>query len=135
MAERTEKSTQMILGIFAILMLIIFTIASLGLEYDFTKYVVMITGFALFGILISEAGVYQYFRNKGYKKIGFADMLIFGAILLAGGVLLNSFLMISQIAQVSPEWLISYAQVSGTIIGIISLIIVLIFMLTPRIKA
>jgi len=135
MTDKTEKSTQTILGIFAILMLIVFTIASLGIKYDFTKYVVMITGFALTFILISEAGVYQYFRNKSYRKIGFGDIIVFIAILLAGGVLVNSFLMIAQIAQISPAWLISYAQASGTIIGIVGLVIAIIFMATPRVKA
>lgn len=135
MVEKIEKSTQLILGLFAILMLIIFTIASLGLKYDFTKYVVMITGFVLTCILISEAKVFQYFHNHGYRKISFGDLLVFGAILLAGGVLVNSFLMLSQIAEISPAWLISYAHVSGTIIGIIGLIIAVIFMITPKIKA
>ena len=135
MEKNIEKSTQTILGIFAILMLAIFTIASLGLKYDFTKYVVMIAGITLTLILISEAGVYSYFRNKSYKKIGFGDIQIFGSILLAGGVLVNSLLMITQLSSVSPAWLISYAHVSGAIIGVIGLIVAIIFMITPRVKA
>jgi hypothetical protein len=134
MAEKTEKLTQTILGIFAILMLIIFTVASLGAKYDFTKYVIMITGFVLSLTLISEAGVYQYFRSKSYKKIGFGDVVVLLAILLAGSVLINSFLMISMLSEVAPTWLITYSQASGTTIGILGLIVAIVLMITPRVK-
>jgi hypothetical protein len=135
MKDKLEKSTQTILGIFAVLMLVIFTIASIGIKYDFTKYVVMISGFFLTFILISEAGVFQYFRSKSYKKITFGDIIIFVSILLAGGVFINSLLMIPQLSAVSPLWLISYAQVSGAIMGLIGLIVAVIYMMTPRVKA
>lgn len=131
---KTEKTTQTILGIFAVVSLIIYTLASLGIKYDYTKYVIIIVGFVLGIVLILEAGVFTYFQTKSYRKITFGDLVIFVTTILAGGVFLNSLLLINAVKEQIPLWLQTFAQSSGTIIGIVGLIVALFFMLTPRIR-
>ena len=131
---KTEKNTQTILGVFAILLLVIYTLVSMGRD-EWAKYVFVVVGFALALILVSEAGVKTYFMSKKYRQITFSDMIVFGSMILAGGVLLNSFLMISSIKEQAPSWLLSFATSSSVIIGVLGTLVAIFYMVTPRIKA
>lgn len=134
MAEKIEKTTQLILGVFAILLFILYFMSTLG-HSEWIKYVFVLVSFVLAAVIISEAGVFSYFKTQGYKKISFSDIIIWLSLILAGGVIINGFLMIQAIGQAAPTWLLSYAKTSGAIISGLGTLIAIVYMVTPRLKA
>jgi hypothetical protein len=134
MAEATlEKKSGLWIGLFVIVMSIIYVLVTLG-KTDWVRWIAIIWGFFLAGLLFSEAGIIEYFRKKEYKKLGFGDFVVWMTVASAVIVLMNTFLLIQVVRENAPLWLVSFSQTTGLIAGSIAGILGIAHILLPRFK-
>lgn len=133
MLKNIEKKTALWMGLFVLVMSIIYILVTLG-KADWVTWIAVVWGFFLAGLLILEAGIIDYFRKKEYKKIGFGDLVVWFSVAFAIIVAINSALLIGALRSSAPEWLVSFASTTGVIAGIGAGILGIIHILMPKFK-
>ena len=99
---------------------------------DWTVYPAIATGILLGLIILSEVSVMTYFKRSTYKKIDIKDIIGIISLLIGGGVIVNSLLLIPQIGALAPEPLLSFFGVIGVIVSVGAGILALVHILTPK---
>ena len=134
MSEKNiEKQTSLWMGLFILVMALMYILASLG-KVDWLRYIAVIFGFFLAGFLFIQSGIRVYFQRQEYKKISIGDFVVFATIIFAAGILINSFLLIEALKNISPNWLLSFSRVTGIIAGTGAGILAVVHLLLPRFK-
>lgn len=128
-----QNKTNLWIGAIVSLMGLGYLLTSLG-QADYIKYIFSVFGVLLSVFLFIEAGIIQYFKNENYKQIGFGDFVVFGTIIIATGVLLNSILIFQAIKDVFPLWLSNFATTTGVLFGILGIIAGVLHIAFPRFK-
>jgi len=133
MTDNIEKRTSMWMGLFIIVLALIYIFTTLG-KTEWITWISIIFGFFLAGFLFIQSGIVTYFKKDDYKKIGLEDLVVWLTIIFAVGVLLNTILLIETISNVSPEWLISFATTIGVTTGVGASILGITYVIFPRFK-
>jgi|GEM_PF-6010288 len=127
------SKTNLWIGSIVVLMGLGYLLTSLG-QVDYVRYIFTAFGIILSVFLFIEAGVIQYFKKENYKQIGFGDIVVFGTIIVATGVLLNSILVFQAVRDVMPSWLASFATTTGVLFGVLGIIAGVLHITFPRFK-
>lgn len=130
---KSEKNTSLWVGLLVLVLSIVYILVSLG-KSDWVKIISIIWGFFLTGFLFFQAGVTDYFRKKDYRKIGFGDIVVWLTVGVAFMTLVNTFMMISSVGKMLPEWLTSFAKATGIFVGVTGGVLAIVHMLMPRFK-
>lgn len=128
-----EKNTQLVLGIIGLTALLIYILNSVNLG-EWSPNIFIVTGIALFLILIIEGGVATYFKAGRYKSLDVGDVIIWATMVVAGLVLLNTLIGFQAVANLMPQSVIDFAGTSSAIVAGFAGVIVVIQMITPRFK-
>lgn len=135
MAVNFEKKSRFWIGLFILVMSLIYILVSWG-KAEWIRWISLVWGFFLVGFLIIEAGIVEYFQQKRYKQIGMNDILVMVTIATAFVLLLNSILLLNVIPMESvPEWLLSFLRTNATIVGVISGILGIFYIFTGKPRA
>lgn len=128
-----EKKTSLWLGMFVVVMSIVYIFVSLG-KTNWIEWIALIWGLFLGVFLLLEAKVLTYFAKKDYKKIGFGDAVVIGSLIFGIVIILNSLLLIGAVKDLSPAWLISFGSTTGVVAGVIGALLGILHIAMPRFK-
>ena len=128
-----EKKTQVWLGALILVLSLIYVFASLG-KIDWVIWIAVTFGIFLSIFLFSEGGVYEYWRNKGYKKISANDFLVWMTMFVSGVVFLNSIALMGVVRDWLPDTVLSFLSVVGVTSGIIAGTLGAIYVIIPKPK-
>lgn len=128
-----RNTTKVILSILALLIAVMYIFVSWG-KATWLQYIALISSGFIAIFLLSKGAIYDYFRKKEYKKIGFGDVIAW--VTFGTGILmLVSFLLLIQVIQnQAPDWLLTFMAGYGTTIGILAGILVVYHMFAPTPK-
>lgn len=130
-----EKRTRFWIGLFILAMSVVYVLVTLG-KTDWVRWIAVIWGFFLVGLLLFEAGVIEYFRQKKYKNIGPNDILVWITIIVAAILFTNSILLLNIIPLTSvPEALLSFLTTSGVIVGVTAGVLGVFYIFTGKVAA
>jgi len=121
------------IGAIVILMGLGYLLTSLG-QAEYLRYIYATFGILLSAFLFVEAGIIQYFKSENYKQIGFGDIVVFGTVIVATGVLLNSIIIFQALRDVFPAWLNSFAMTTGILFGVLGMVAGILHIAYPRFK-
>lgn len=133
MENKIEKKTSMWLGMFVVVMSIVYIFVTLG-RTNWITYIAIIWGLFLSVFLFLEAGVMDYFRKKEWRKIGFGDVVVWLSIGFGAVILVNSLLLIGTLKDSVPLWISNFAATNGVIAGVGGAILGIIHIMMPRFK-
>jgi len=128
-----EKKTAMWFGLLVVLLSVIYIFVTLG-KTDWVRWIAVVWGFFLTGLLLIEAGVVTYFKNKDWRKFSMGDMVVIGSVVFATVIGINTLLLIGNLKQTSPLWLVNFTSTTGVISGIGGAILGIIHIFYPRFK-
>lgn len=128
-----EEKSRLWLGLFVLVLSVVYILATLG-KTSWTAYIAIIFGYFLVGFLYIEGGIREYFRRKEYKRISFGDFIVWTTIFFGTVVLINTTLLFQTIRDSAPEWLITFVASTGVVAGVISGILGIVYIFTPRFK-
>jgi len=131
--KNTEKKTSLWMGIFVLVMSLVYILVSLG-KTDWIKWIALIWGFFIAGFLFIQSGIVTYFRKKDYRKIGFGDVVVWITVGVAFIVTINSLLLIGILNNSAPTWLKSFSSMTGVVVGSLAGILAIVHMIMPRFK-
>ena len=126
-----EKKSRMVIGILAILALLIFLATTFG-SSTAVLYVTVAIGLLISALLFIETGIVRYFSESRYKKITFADIMVFLGTIAGVTLLVFSVSLIPQIGEVLPEAITNFTTTFARTIAVISIILAGIFIATPK---
>lgn len=127
-----EKQSRFWIGLFIIVMSLIYILVSFG-KTDWTRWIAVVWGFFLVGLLFIEGGIVEYFRQKKYQSIGLDDFLVWLTIIVGVTVLVNTILLTKAITiSQLPEFLQSYLKTTGVISGIVAGVLGIAYMFTGK---
>ena len=126
---KAERKTKMLFGLFGLLMSVLFVAFSLGFK-ETPNYVMPAIGFFLGAIILSENGVQMYFKKSTYKTVDLADLIGIVSLMIGGGVIASSVLMIPVFASSVPVSIVSFFSSFSVVIGVGAGIFALIHMFT-----
>src|SRR3990167_580386 len=129
-----EKKTQSWLGAFILVLSLIYVFASLG-KLDWVVWIAIAFGVFLSILLISEGGVYSYWKSKGYRKIDSGDFLVWMTMFVSGVVFLNSIALIGVVKDWFPDAVLNFLSIVGVTSGIIAGLLGAVYVLVPKPKA
>lgn len=133
MSDNTEKRVALWLGLSIFLASILYVLVLLGDE-KWLQITAGIVGLFLGGFLFAQAGVMEYFRRKEYKTVTPSDFVVWITIVISAGVFINSALLFGIVSQNAPQWLITFSQTTGYIVGGIGALLALVHAIMPRFK-
>jgi len=128
-----EKKTTLWLGLLVLVLSIIYVLTTLG-KADWVTYIAIIFGIFLAVFLFIEGGVFEYFRRKEYRQIGFGDILVWATIVSATAIAMNSILLFQSIKDIAPQWLISISTGTGVTFGVLGGIFAIVYIFSGRFK-
>ena len=134
MKNTVEKNSQLVLGLLGLFIVITYIVNSFKLG-DWSGAIYQATGIALFLLLMIEGGVLVYFQTQRYKSIGWKDVVVWLTAGVAFMVLLNTILTIQLIGDAMPLNVIEFAGTSSGFVGIVAGFMIILQMVTPRIRA
>jgi hypothetical protein len=129
-----EKGSQFWLGLFILASSIVYTLSSLG-RADWVVWMSVVFGIVLSMFLVSEGGVYSYWKSKGYKRVSANDLIIWVTMFVAGCVFLNSIALIAVVKDYFPLMVLDFLSKIGIATGIIAGILGIVYIFIPKPKA
>jgi len=129
-----EKGSQKYFGVTVLILSVILVLSSLG-KVEWVQWMAVVFSILLGLVLYSEGGVRTYLASKGWKKVTANDLVVWMAFIFGTFLIINGILLINVIRNVSPEWLVSFISGAGIIGGIISGLLGIFLIFTPRPKA
>lgn len=133
MKENIEKRTGLWLGLFILVMSIVYIFVTLG-KTTWINWIAVIWGFFLGGLLILEAGVLTYFQKKDWKKLSFGDIIVWLSVAFAVVIIINTILIFGTLRESAPVWLVNFSTITGLTAGIGGAILGILHMTMSRFK-
>jgi len=137
MAEKTkptiEKKSRTVLGILALVALFIFLMFTFG-SSEGVLIGMVATGILGAVLIFTESGIVRYFAESGYKTFTFGDIMVFFGAIVGAILLIFSLSLIPTIGQILPIALLSFITTTARVITGIGILVILVFIFTPRFK-
>lgn len=127
-----EKGSEKWFGALVLLLSLMLIFTSLGK----TNWLIYISGIfsIILGIFLwTEGGIRDYLKRKGYKHIDGNDVIIWMAFIFGTFLILNGITLF--LGNLASGWFFDFIRTSGVIGGLISGILSIFLLLTPRPKA
>jgi len=115
MVNKTEKNTKRILGIFYLVLGVMFAITVFGWIDTSPYFLPIIAGFMGL-VLLSEAGVNQYFVKSTYQSINPKEVLGLASVLTGAGLLILGITMFGFLPVGANEFIVStFGRTAGVV--------------------
>ncbi len=126
-----ERKSRIIIGLLALISVITFFLFSLG-NSNALLIGVIATGVMASLLVFAESGIVGWISKGKYKTFTFSDvMVIFGAI-VGTAVLVFSISLIPAVGEILPQSILAFTGAFAKVISVILVIVIGIFMLTPK---
>jgi hypothetical protein len=129
---KVEKGSEKWFGITIILLSIMLVFTSLG-RTDLLVWISAIFSIIVGIFLYREGGIRTWLMKKGYKSITASDFIVISSFIFGTFVILNGILLV--FAKSHSGWFVSFIRGNGVIGGIITAILGIFLILTPKPKA
>jgi len=133
MKVNAEKSTGLWMGLFIVVLSIIYLFVSLG-KTTWVEWIALVFGIFLSVMLFIESGIITYFNRSDYRKITIGDFVVWITVAVAVLIFLNSILLIGIVKENAPLWLINFSSTIGVISAVIGAVLGLVHLVMPRFK-
>jgi hypothetical protein len=131
---KVEKGSGRWFGVTILILSVLLILSSLG-KVDWIQWMAVVFSIILGIFCWREGGVRDYLKSKGYKKVDANDIIVWLSFIFGTFLILNGIFLINAIRNSAPEWLTSFISVSGIIGGIISGLLGVFLIFTPKPKA
>jgi len=130
MADQDKFNNLWTLGA-TIVLFVGYILFSLGKESGL-KTVFAIVGILLAVYLIAQAGIIQYFKKENYKSLGLGDIVVFGTLIIAGAIIINSVMFFPSISGIIPVKIANFATTNAIILAVIGIVLAIIHYISAR---
>ena len=131
--ERLEKNSMKLIGIFLLIMFVMYGLASLGLS-DWLIWIPIIFGYFVGTFTFIESQIISYIKKKQYKSFDIGDIIVILSALTSVALIINSTLLINIVRNSAPEWLISFSSVTGIIVSVVGVILSILHFFSKKFK-
>ncbi|MBU0958830.1 MAG: hypothetical protein KKB31_02675 [Nanoarchaeota archaeon] len=131
---KVEKGSGKWFGITILLLSVLLVLSSLG-KVSWIQWIAVVFSIILGFFLWREGGVRDYLRSKGYKKVTGNDLIVWLSFIFGTFLILNGIFLINIIRNSAPGWLTSFISTSGVIGGVVSGLLAIFLIFTPKPKA
>jgi len=131
--NKIQKQTSLWIGLALLAFSVMYALVSLG-RTEWLSWMAVGSGLFISVFLFIQAGVFEYFRKKDYRKIGFGDVVVWTTVAVSIAIFLNSLFLIQFIGNAVPSALRTFLANVGVITGSLGGLLAILHIFMPRFK-